>query len=72
MFDLSDYMGVWYKALIMFSSLIFGGSGVSFLVFGGEFLSYLPGSSVVAFFVAIIAYRQKQRKYKAESRLHKG
>ncbi|WP_455292648.1 hypothetical protein [Vibrio parahaemolyticus] len=61
-FDLTDYMGIWYKALAMFLLLIFGGAAASYLIFGGEYSSYLVGSSLTALIVAIIAYRQKQRK----------
>jgi hypothetical protein len=42
--------------------LIFGGAAASYLIFGGEYSSYLVGSSLTALMVAIIAYRQKQRK----------
>ncbi|WP_318409162.1 hypothetical protein [Photobacterium leiognathi] len=62
MFDLTDYMGGWYKALAMFFLVIFWGAGVGSLIFGGEYSSYLVGSSLAAIMVAIIAYRQKQRK----------
>ena len=62
MFDLSDYMGTWYKATALFLLLIFGGAAVGCLIFGGGYSSYLVGSSFAALMVAIIAYRQKQRK----------
>lgn len=61
-FDLTDNMGIWYKALAMFLLLIFGSSAASYLIFGGEYSSYLVGSSLTALIVAIIAYSQKQRK----------
>jgi hypothetical protein len=60
-FDLTDYMGTWYKALAMFLLIIFGGAAASYLIFAGEYSSYLVGSSLTALIVAIIAYRQKQR-----------
>ncbi|ENL3888476.1 TPA: hypothetical protein I7C97_003127 [Vibrio cholerae] len=62
MFDLTDHMGTWYKALSMFLLLIFWGAATSYLIFGGEYSSYLEGSSLIALIVAIIAYRQKQIK----------
>ncbi|EPN0316303.1 hypothetical protein ACTTZI_004205 [Vibrio vulnificus] len=73
MFDLTDYVGTWYKALAMFLLMIFGGAAANYIIFGGEYSSYLVGSSFTALIVAIIAYRQKQRKQSNEevSRFYK-
>ncbi|WP_199481100.1 hypothetical protein [Vibrio owensii] len=62
MVDFTDYMGVWYKALLMFALLIFGGAAVSYLILGGEYSSHIRGSSLAALIVAFIAYRQKTKK----------
>ncbi|NAX35493.1 hypothetical protein CAG54_11025 [Vibrio sp. V27_P1S3P104] len=70
MFDLTEYMGLWYKALAMFLLLIFGGAAASYFIFGGEYSSYLLGSSLTALIVAIIAYRQKQRKQRETRWFH--
>lgn len=65
-FDFSNYMSVWYKALLMLLTVIFGGSGLSYLFFGGLYWSYLPGSFIVAILIAIVGYRQKQVKHDTE------
>ncbi len=61
MFDLTDYMGTWYKALLMFALLIFGGAYVNYLIFGGEYSNHLSTTSFIAVVVGVIAYRQKKR-----------
>lgn len=53
-------MGTWYKALARFLLLIFGAAAVNYLIFGGEYSSYLKSSSLAALIVAIVAYRQKK------------